>query len=237
MSFDPEEGAGGSTDASQPGYQKAWNAWTSKPENNAALLQFGIAMLQPRAPGQSGIGSIANSIGEAGGAMGRVEDQRRAEELQNATIADKEANRENQATTAESGRITANAYDFASRNKAPPNGGLSGLLRVQQDFRKWLAKPEDTTGMSVDPVVGAIAKTFPHIKTKADLLSDPAAMAAAKRLFDAQMTTETTDDGQGLGAGAPPPAAAAPSPQIIYKNGAAYNWDGIAGHAPTPVKR
>src|SRR3954467_9476029 len=102
MSFDPAEGpdVGGSEDASKPGFQKAWNAWTSKPENNAALLQFGISMLQPRAPGQSGIGSIANAIGDAGGAAGRVQETQRAEDLQEANIADKEAQRENQAVTA-----------------------------------------------------------------------------------------------------------------------------------------
>lgn len=233
--FDPEDapapGDTSSQDASKPGFQKAWNAWTSKPENNAALLQFGISMLQPRAPGQSGIGSIANAIGDAGGAAGRVQETQRAEDLQEANIADREAQRENQASLAASKNIEANAYDYAARNKTPVGGGgLSGLLRVQQDFRKWLVKPEDTTGMSVDPIVGAISKTFPHIKTKADLLNDQAAMAAARRLFEAQMTTEPSDTGEALGAGSAAPAAAPPAPIVAHdKSGKLWTKDPTTG--------
>lgn len=240
--FDPEEdvapGDTTSQDASKPGFQSAWNKWTSRPENNAALLQFGISMLQPRAPGQSVIGAAANSIGNAGEAVGRVNAQTRADEAQASTEEDKAAQRENQKTVAESGRITANAYGRSVDNSiANPKVGTSGALRVQQDFRKWLAKPDDQTGLTTDPVVGAIQKQFPNVKTKADLLNDPAARAAAFRLFSQQMTTEPTDDGtldSGSGGGSPAPVPPVPgTARTIYDSkGKPFTWDGVPGHPP-----
>lgn len=238
--LDPEEdvapGDTSSQDASKPGFQKAWSAWTSKPENNAALLQFGISMLQPRSPGQSAVGAFANSIGSAGEASGRVTAQQRLDENQTALEEDKAAQRENQATVAGSGRINANAYKTAVDNQVAGGGkGTSSTLRMQQGFRSWLVKPEDTTGMNADPVLGAVQKQFPNIKTKADLLADPAAKAAALRIYSTVSPVEEGDDTSGTPAPLPNPQPAStvapsmPAPRkynnrIIHVDPASKKW-------------
>jgi hypothetical protein len=43
-----------------------------KPQNRAALLQFGIAMMQPLGLGETGLSHAANAIGEGAEASGRV---------------------------------------------------------------------------------------------------------------------------------------------------------------------
>lgn len=52
-----------------------WRDWMSRPSNRAALMQFGIAMMQPIGIGQSAIGNIANAVGEGGEAAQRVGQQ------------------------------------------------------------------------------------------------------------------------------------------------------------------
>lgn len=178
-----------STDSSKPGLRKAWDDWTARPENNAALLQFGIAMLQPHAPGQTSLGAAANALGEAGGASDRNVAAARAEE---------NAASQREVESAKAAATTSNAASYGrqvDQGGGKATGGTSGVLRQQADFRKWLAKPEDTTGLTADPILGAISKSFPNIKTKADLLADPRALSAAQQLFRAQITTEPSDTG------------------------------------------
>src|SRR5258706_12493997 len=52
-----------------------WNSWVEKPNNRAALMQFGIAMLQPMGMGETGGSHFANAIGSAGEAHQRVTGQ------------------------------------------------------------------------------------------------------------------------------------------------------------------
>lgn len=224
---------GGSVDASKPKVQKLWDAWTSKPENNAALLQFGLAMLQPRAPGQSGVGAAANAVAEAGGASGRVVAQQKADDLAASTEEDRKAT--TAAKTATAAASTSNAAAYGRSVDNATGGGDKGVgakasLRIQQDFRKWLAKPDDTSGLSVDPVVGAIQKRFPNVKNKGDLLADPAARAEAFKLFSSQMTTEPSDTGDITTEPTPattPPIAAPSAPIRRYNaQGKAVEWNG-----------
>lgn len=240
MSLDPEDdtapGDTTSENASNSKFQGAWQKFSSKPENSAALLQFGIAMLQPRAPGQSGIGQAANALAEGGGAAGRVIATQKADDVQTAAEEDKAAQRANQATTAESGRITANAYARGvDANPGGIRGALSASLRAQQGFRQWLVKPEDLTGLQADPVLGAVQKQFPDVKTKADLVSNPAARALAFRLYS-QVNPDAVDEGGGTPeVPAAPAASPSSSPRTIYdKAGKAYTWDGVPGHQPVP---
>jgi hypothetical protein len=248
MALDPEDQSPAgpqdtqSSDQSKPGLRAAWDAWTSRPENNAALLQFGLAMLQPRSPGQSGVGQFANAVGQGAEASDRNISAQRAE-------TDAEAARTFKKEESSARTTTAQAYADQVRQGATKTDkvGAQGALRLQSDFRKWLAKPEDTTGLSVDPIVGALSKQFPGVKTKADLLSDPAARSAAFKLFSSQLAEpeEETDTAPGATTSSPAPAqggapAVQPAPQarIVYdKQGKPYRWDGVAGHQPVPVQQ
>lgn len=238
MALDPEDDATTApstqaTDASKTPIHDAWNAWTSSPANNAALLQFGIAMLQPRAPGQSGIGAAANAVAEGGGAAGRVVANQNAEDLAASTEEDRKATTAAKTSNAASTAKNADAYARQVELAGNKTGGASGALKIQTDFRKWLAKPEDTTGLSADPIVGAISKQFPEIKTKADLLANPAANAAAFRLFQSQVASPVGDDGSENPAATTTPAPTpTPAVRTIYKNGKPYSWDGV--NAPVP---
>lgn len=228
-----------SSDQSQSGVRKAWDAWTSRPENNAALLQFGLAMLQPRAAGQSGIGSVANAIGQGAEASERNVASQQATEKQQSELEDKKSAASARTTTAQ-----AYADQVKQSGTKTDKSAMQGALRQQADFRKWLAKPEDATGLSTDPIVGSVSKQFPEVKSKADLLGNPAALKAARDLFTAQVADPSDDEGTGASATppatAPAAAAATPSaasqPRVIYdKQGKAYQWDGIQGHKPVPM--
>lgn len=241
MVWDPTEAAPSdtsSTDNSKSGIRQAWDEWTSRPENNAALLQFGIAMLQPRAPGQSGIGQFANAIGEAGQASERNIAAQQAEAQQGF---------EQGIKSQEAAARTTTAKAYADQVKAAAGGkdktGLQGLLRQQADFRRWLAKPEDQTGLTADPILAAIQKSFPDVKSKGDLLSNPAALSAARKLFSVASPSEDEEGDSGVAAPQASPAPAVPAapaaqPRIIYDaQGKPYQWDGIQGHPPVPMQK
>lgn len=53
----------------------AWRQWLTNPENKASLMQFGISMLQPIGVGQSQAGHFASSVGQAGEAATRLQNQ------------------------------------------------------------------------------------------------------------------------------------------------------------------
>jgi len=65
---DPDTSAPGQ---SGTGLIGSWKDWIGQPENRAGLLQFGLQMMQPVAPGQSGVGAFAASIGEGAEARDR----------------------------------------------------------------------------------------------------------------------------------------------------------------------
>jgi hypothetical protein len=82
-----------------------WNKWINKPNNRAALMQFGIAMLQPMGFGETGLGHLASSVGSAGEAHQNV-----TKEAQQAEKSSTEAElRESRARAAET---TSNAAEL-----------------------------------------------------------------------------------------------------------------------------
>lgn len=243
--WDPTEAAPNdtqSTDASKSGIRQAWEQFSARPENNAALLQFGLAMLQPRAPGQSGIGQFANAVGQGAEAADRNVATQQAEQQRQFLQGEKTAELALKGREAGARETTANAYADQVRQGGAAKASLNNTLKAQAEFRKYLAKPEDATGLTVDPIVAAISKQFPDIKSKADLLANPQAMRAAQQLFAAQLATENdTPDSTGGASGIPaPPQPASPAPaagKIVYdKAGKAYRWDGIPGHQPVPIQ-
>ena len=234
-----------SSDQSQSKLRQAWDAWTSRPENNAALLQTGLALLQPRSPGQSAVGQFANAIGQGAEASDR---NVKAQQEEEKARAEQDVKRRE----ADAREVTAGAYADQVKQGKEGKGGdkaaAKSALQTQMAFQKWLRTPDDATGLTSDPIVGAISKQFPNVKTKADLLADPGARQAAYNLYKTQFAEPGDEDGSGTAAppagGAVPPAssnptapASAPQPKIVYdKAGKAYQWDGIPGHAPVPMQ-
>ena len=51
-----------------------WRSWIDNPGNRAALMQFGIAALQPVGLGQTPLGHLGNAIGAGAEASARVGD-------------------------------------------------------------------------------------------------------------------------------------------------------------------
>jgi hypothetical protein len=190
-----------SSDQSKSGLRQAWDAWTSKPENNAALLQFGIAMLQPRSPGQSGIGAVANAVGEGAQASERNVALQQAQQKEEAAQAIKERE-------AGSREVTAQAYaDQVGQGGKKGKGGMQAQLMQQRAFNTWMMKPSDLTGLSEDPIFKAVQQRFPDIKTKADIINNAAARDYARGL----MAVAAPEPDEEAGAtSTPTPAAAAP---------------------------
>lgn len=206
-----------SSDVSKPsGLRRAWDAWTSKPENNAAMLQFGLNMLQPRAPGQSALGQFASSIGAGAEASGRETALQTAEQKSEEELALKQrgAASKEQETGAYSKYMGAQAENVGAKK-----GGVSGRIATQRSFNTWLAKPPDplsaSLGQTGDPILEAIQKQFPEVKTKGDLLSNPKALGAARRLFE----TNLSEPDEDTGLLSTPQAAPAAAPAAQYKEG------------------
>lgn len=212
--LDPTEdtvpGDSQSSNQSKRPAQDAWSQFTARPENNAALIQFGLAMMSPRAKGSGFVGGLANSIGQAGEAATANIGAQQAEAERQSKIEERESTADYRQKQGDAATRTAAAYEQQVRSSIPGGANarqaLSQKFRVDQAFRAWMAKPEDMLGG--DPLLGAVQKQFPNIKTKADLLSDPKAKLAAWQLFSQQLTTEAPDEAGGV----PPAAAQPPAP-------------------------
>jgi hypothetical protein len=193
------------------GLRAAWDAWTSRPENNAALLQFGLNMMSPRAAGQSNLGHFAQAVGGGAEASGRSQELQKAEAYkeQEMGLKEQEAARKGQETE---------AYTEYMRRQANPvagKGALSARIATQRSFNAWLSKPEDplaaTMGTQGDPIVQALQKQFPNIKNKGDILSNPQALGAARKLFETNLAEPNEETGAP---NTPPAPAQAPAPGV-----------------------
>src|SRR5688572_16624188 len=74
---------------SKPGLGDRWRNWMAQPSNRAALLQFGISMMQPIGVGQSPIGHLGQAIGQGAQAQGRQQQAEIAQETASAESARK----------------------------------------------------------------------------------------------------------------------------------------------------
>lgn len=211
--FDPTDQtpAPQAEDESKPSnLRKAWDIWTSHPSNNAAMLQFGLNMLSPQS---SGFGSqLAGAVGGAAEASTR---NVAAEEEQRKEL---EAERIKQEESA-ARTTTAGAYARQVEQGGKKTGGLAGQIATQRAFNSWLAKPSDETGLTSDPILQALKRQFPDIKTKGDLIANPQAIRAARNLFGQSMAEPDEDTGAPVaptGGAAPPSPAAAPGAKPVY---------------------
>ena len=175
--YDPtlQPAAGGqSEDMSQPsGLKRAWDSWTSRPENNAALISFGLNMMNP-APGNF-LHGLGGAIGAGAETMsGNVKAQRERElEEQKSDIAEREEARKEE----ETGYYGQNVRSLAAQRGAA-GGGAGGItplkmwqarLRAASEFDKW-ANAED---VGMDPRFENVKKLHPEIKSKGDYLRSP----------------------------------------------------------------
>jgi hypothetical protein len=70
-------------------------------------------------------------------------------------------------------------------------------------------------GQVGDPILEALQKQFPNVKTKGDLLANPQALGAARKLFETNLAEP--DEETGLPSSAAPAAPTAPSaPKPVY---------------------
>lgn len=62
------------------GLAEEWRGWIGNPRNQAAMMQFGVALSQPISAGQNRMGHIGQAFGQAGEASDRVLAQQMKEE-------------------------------------------------------------------------------------------------------------------------------------------------------------
>jgi hypothetical protein len=222
--FDPKEALpqdaapGQAKDMSQQGnLRKAWDAWTSRPENNAALINFGLNLMQPIQPGQSKLGHWAESVGAGAEASGRNVTEQRKQEAE-------DVEQEQKQEALDIKERETDIYGKLADTKAAGGGAskISQALRQQAaenaDFSSWLTGKGGKYTME-DNTWAAVQRKFPQIKTKADLYSDPVALRYAKQLHHQSFAPSIEDMGGDIGATG---GAAGGQPTTVIQNGITY---------------
>lgn len=114
-----------------------WNDWINKPNNRAALAQFGIAMLQPMGMGEGTLSHFANAAGAAGEASQNVtKEAQQQEKLDTDTTA--------RLTTANAAETRANAaqdralYSGQLQNERGLTSQLQAQARARAEYDTYL---------------------------------------------------------------------------------------------------
>lgn len=139
--------AGRTAASPAPGFEPGklldgWNSWVDKPNNRAALMQFGIAMLQPMGMGENASGHFANAVGSAGEAHQRVtgQEQLARKEDTSATLREATAGAREQTANAAELRALQTGENQRLRAENQSLTGASAALRAQTDAKKNYAK-------------------------------------------------------------------------------------------------
>lgn len=114
-----------------------WQEWMGKPNNRAAMIQFGIAMLQPVSPGENFLSHGANALGSAGEAHQRVttnEQQARKSDTEAELRTARAGQAESAASAAES-RARSASEGLDLRRESVDNRKTIGLLSAQIQAR------------------------------------------------------------------------------------------------------
>lgn len=166
-----------------------WNDWINKPNNRAALMQFGIAMLQPVGFGESAVGHFANAVGAAGEAHRRVTTNEQAD-TKASTEAELRESRANAATT------TANAAEQRAYT-------ASELARTRTE-----RDATSATARALQAQAAARAKYDQYIKQvsarNTDPLRDPGAAIEPTMPYSEWIRTPEGRESLIPAAGAPP---------------------------------
>lgn len=170
---------GKSTDvSSKSGLSQAWDAWTSKPENNAAMINFGLQLMQPMQIGQNRLGHFAQAIGAGGEAatrniLAQEEEQKREEE---SALKEREATRKERETD-----LYGQYVNKQTASSKPETMRMQAQIRMQakrnEDFSKWLSGKDLFMD---DTLFRQVQRKFPNIKEKADIRADPEAFRYAQ---------------------------------------------------------
>jgi hypothetical protein len=216
----PAGPGGQSDDVSQPsGLRRAWDAWTSRPENNAALLQFGLNMMSPY-PGNFA-GHLAESIGSGAEAMSRSTETQRKEETEDeaSALKQQEEARKERETDYYGQSVRTQAANSA---RAAGQGGITPLkmwqaqLRAGSDFDKQLDKAP--VGMG-DTMWEELQQKYPgKYKTKLDYKNSPQFQQDRQAYIRAHSSEQLA--GMDLGSGgnqAAPPGGGIPDGTIIKR--------------------
>jgi len=170
----PDVRAGQATDASQPGtLGKLWDAWTSRPENNAAMINFGLQLMQPIAPGQSRLGHWAQAVGAGAEATTRnvAAEEERQKEAEKEALAERKMTAEEELSSAHSQYyLTRNAADKLSLTKMNQKEAMWNRYRMAKEPQDDIMNP----GTSTDTTLNLMRRITNNPKlTKTEMLSDP----------------------------------------------------------------
>jgi hypothetical protein len=169
-----------------------WDQWMSDPANRAALLQTGVALMQPMSIGQNALGQVGQAIGQGAEAKGRYEDTQRSEDQiayerqqqeQNRQFQETQANRNYGLEARKTSAIESNAASLAQTRKLNP-GGLGALFARDQDqlsTKLWQAAAAEAKNHN-DSLDSLDPNFVP--KTPQDFLADPAWMARTTQLLN-----------------------------------------------------
>lgn len=179
--FDPDLAQGGQV---PPGTAPAgatsdlanqWRSFASSPEGGAALMQAGIAMLQPRPVGQSRLGQLGNAVAYGGEAAQNVTSQRE-KELDQQSLRDYRKNTGEAAQAkGDAALYNANTRDLLGMRGATPTSIMQAGLTSQRDAQKAIDSLSPKGGIELDPmgensgVFQSLKSIDPRIKTKKDV--------------------------------------------------------------------
>lgn len=199
---------GGSVDASAPGVADQWRSFLGSTSGRSALVQAGMAMLQPRGAGQTALGQVASAVGSGGEAAARVDENARVLREDTSKQSLREADAEGKLLRADAATLNADTRARLGTNGASPTSVLNNSVRTQQNFSKWLTK-EDLLGS--DPIVSALG-----VKSKADIAKDPTLYRRAFELFTKGYGgVEPGSASEPPAPGGPPPGPGAEEPLAV----------------------
>lgn len=220
--------APGATPGADPGYESRYNSWMThlqSPETRAALLQFGIGMLQPRQAGQTFMGQVGTSMGDAGQAAARVGETQRlvAKDQREQTRLDQQTRMQNEQLAIDKENLGL-AKGKATREEAQAAANAQQQTIDNSFKERELAlkgqsqRALETYYKALGGAAGGGKKTLPAgyqealdvAKTAAGLEDDPiAAFFAAKAQIDTQYGLTAAPQTGNTAAG--PTATAAPA--------------------------
>ena len=170
MTVQSDQGQTGQQDSDQQGgLFDRWNSWIDRPGNRAAMMQFGIAMLQPMQPGENWLSHGANALGYGGEAEARVAQQQQHEDLleSQARLRESQAGaaqtRAEAAQTAAAAREQSAGFTLERVGMAQQQRGLQNLFSAQAGYQK--AK-SDYEKQELDPLnPSKSGQPFPDFET------------------------------------------------------------------------
>lgn len=204
--------------APAPGLVDRWRAWVQQPQNRTALLQTGLALMQPLSLGQSPIGHIADAIGQGGEARDRyiTGGQEQAKEAETRMMDQKKFGLEER-------QVAAQEKNIASQVTERAKGGKS----LRDFYAKEAFRDENSLTANLRSMAAAEAKAHNDnavinnpdapMLYAADFMNDP--LWVAKNIEAARRLEAATKGVYSGGTGAPAGTETPPMPGAFMENG------------------